>query len=421
MAETESSKVSMIQILREISSKIPVTLSGVDKQIFIGKELLGKLPEQHILGLQRLFNLFLREMRKRSASDIDIGGWGSNGKIWMRIQGVKKPIDELGTYSTTQMDILIQSLLMERQKKLLYEKRNLDFSYTMRDEDEGLLRYRSDTYFESNCLALNMRAINKKVYAYKNFEFHENVTKMLSLDHTKEGLILVTGITGSGKSTTLDSIIDLNNNTVEGHIVIIAAPIEFVHHSNKCLMRHREVGRDTMSFKSGTVEALRQDPDIIMIGEMRDPDTIMSGLEAADSGHKVLSTLHTSSAIESIARIVGEVPSEEQERVRTRLADTLKCVISQKLLPGLKGERVLAKEILLMTPSIKAAILNNNIGEIYQMIGQGQKLGMTTIEQDLARLFLQRKISLSSAINFANNKRRLEQILKIAKERGNYA
>ncbi|MEJ2053840.1 MAG: ATPase, T2SS/T4P/T4SS family, partial [Calditrichaceae bacterium] len=151
-------------------------------------------------------------------------------------------------------------------------------------------------------------------------------------------------------------------------------------------------------------------------GEMRDPDTIMAALEVADSGHKVFSTLHTSSAVESIDRIVAEVPTGEQERVRNRLADTLRCVISQKLVPSLDGKRVLAKEILLMTPSVRAAILNNNIGEIYQMISQSIKDGMRTIEQDLVKLFLDKKISLSTALNYSNNKRRVEQILKLSKQ-----
>jgi twitching motility protein PilT len=169
-----------------------------------------------------------------------------------------------------------------------------------------------------------------------------------------------------------------------------------------------------MSFKQGTIEALRQDPDIIIIGEMRDPDTIMAALEVADSGHKVLSTLHTSSAIESIDRIIGEVPPIEQERVRNRLADILRCVISQKLVPSLDGKRVLAKEVMVMTPSIRAAIKNNNTGEIYQMIAEGAEFGMITMEQDLRRLYLERKISLETAINYANNKRRMQQLLQAA-------
>jgi twitching motility protein PilT len=251
------------------------------------------------------------------------------------------------------------------------------------------------------------------VRPYKSLELHPNVTKIVSLAHTKEGLILITGITGSGKSTTLDSIMDANNHTVDGHCVVISSPIEYVHKSDRCVFRHREVGRDVMSFKEGAIQALRQDPDIIVIGEMRDPETILTSLEITDSGHKVFSTLHTSSAVESLDRIIGEVPPIEQERVRNRLADVIRMVMSQKLVPSLDGKRVLAKEIMIASPSVKAAIKNKNTGEIYQMMSESGEQGMITMEQDLKRLYLSKKISLETAINFANNKRRLQQILNL--------
>jgi len=171
------------------------------------------------------------------------------------------------------------------------------------------------------------------------------------------------------------------------------------------------VGRDVLSFKEGTIQALRQDPDIIVVGEMRDPYTIMTVLEVTDSGHKVFSTLHTSSAVESIDRIIAECPPQEQERVRLRLADTLQCVMSQKLIPGVNGKLVLAKEVMLMIPSIKAAIKNNNIDEIYQMINESGDKGMITMEQDLLGLYQQKKISLEGAVNYANNKNRMNELL----------
>jgi twitching motility protein PilT len=233
----------------------------------------------------------------------------------------------------------------------------------------------------------------------------------MSHNYIKFGLSLVTGITGSGKSTTLDSIIDAHNKYDPAHIVIISSPIEFVHTSNISFVRHREVGRDVLSFKDGITQALRQDPDIIVIGEMRDPDTILAALEVTDTGHKVFSTLHTSSAVESIDRIVAEVNPSEQERVRNRLADVLVSVVSQKLVPSIDGKVVLAKEVLLVTPSVKAAIKNNNTSEIYMMINQGGSSGMITMEQDLKRLYLNRKISLDMAVAYANNKTRIQQIL----------
>jgi twitching motility protein PilT len=351
-------------------------------------------------------------MSRINASDIDMGGFGSAGSIWYRIYGDKKPAKDLGKFTLDEANVLIQSILIERQRLFLYENRNLDLSYSIIEED-SMHRFRANVYFDLDHLALNMRAISVTIRPYKSLEFHPNVTKVLSLAHTEQGLTLVTGITGSGKSTTLDSIIDANNHTVDGHVVIIASPVEYVHRPDRCIVRHREVGRDVLSFKEGAVQALRQDPDIIVIGEMRDPDTILTALEITDSGHKVFSTLHTASAVETIDRIIGEVPPIEQDRVRIRLADTLTAVVSQKLVPSLDGKRALAKEVLVMIPSVRAAIKNNNTGEIYQMMAESADLGMTTLEQDLKRLYLQKRISLENAMVAANNKRRLQQIMNL--------
>jgi twitching motility protein PilT len=398
-------------IIKQIVSNIPETAYGVERQMLIG-DLIARQSQEEKIIIKKLFDSFLLKMFDISASDIDLGGYGAQGKIWYRIHGSKKPDPDIEPLSYDETNVLIQSILIERQRQFLYENRNLDFSYTILKEDK-MHRFRADAYFDLDQIALNMRAINAVVRPYKSFEFHPNVTKVVSLAHTKEGLCLVTGITGSGKSTTLDAIIDANNHTVDAHIVIIASPIEYVHKSDRCIVRHREVGRDVLGFKEGAIQALRQDPDIIMIGEMRDPETILVALEITDSGHKVFSTLHTSSAVESIDRIIGEVPPIEQERVRNRLADVIRCVISQKLVPSLDGKRVLAKEIMIGTPSVKAAIKNNNTGEIYQMMSESLDQGMITLEQDLRRLYLAKKISLETAINYANNKRRLQQLLNL--------
>ena len=256
-----------------------------------------------------------------------------------------------------------------------------------------------------------MRKIDEQIRPFKTLGVHPEVAKALSLKYFKYGLTLITGITGSGKSSTLDTIIDANNRTVDSHIVIIASPVELIHKPKRSVVRHREVGRDVTSFKNGAIQSLRQDPDIIVIGELRDPETIMTTLEITDSGHKTFGTLHTSSAMESIERILGEVPTEEQNRVRARLSDVLTCVISQKLIPSLDGKRVLAKEVLLVTPSVRAAIRNDNVNEIYQMLAEGSEKGMITMEQDLKRLFDEGKISKEEAINNANNKKRLYQLL----------
>jgi twitching motility protein PilT len=401
-----------IKLLQEIATTIPDTVPGMERQMLIG-DLVSKLSPAEKSALRKLMDSYLLRMSKINASDIDIGGFGAGAHIWYRIYGDKKPARELGKFTLDEFNIMIQSSLIERQRLFLYENRSLDFSYSV-IEDDKMFRFRANAYFDLDHLAMNMRAINAVIRPYKGLELHPNVTRVLSLAHTTQGLTLVTGITGSGKSTTLDSIIDANNHTVDGHVIIIASPVEYVHRPDRCIIRHREVGRDVLSFKEGAVQCLRQDPDIIVIGEMRDPDTIMTALEITDSGHKVFSTLHTASAVETIDRIIGEVPPIEQERVRLRLADTLACIMSQKLVPSLDGKLLMAKEVLLMIPSVRAAIKNNNTGEIYQMMAESGDIGMITLEQDLKRLYVQKKISMETAMVAANNKRRFQQLMNLS-------
>lgn len=397
----------MIQPLR---AQIPRNVVGLERHKVIG-EIIESQPENLRIQLRELLEYYLDCMNNNEASDIDLGGNGCVGKVWYRIHGAKRPWDESPEYSLLETDFLCHNILMPQQREYLLQHRNLDFSYSLESENQLPQRFRADMYFEMEHLALNMRKIENEIRPFSGLDLHPEVAKALSLKYLKYGLTLVTGITGSGKSSTLDTIIDANNQSVDSHIVIIASPVELVHRPKKSIVRHREVGRDVVSFKAGTIEALRQDPDIIVIGELRDPETIMTALEVTDSGHKTFSTLHTASAVESLDRIIGEVPPVEQERVRNRLADVLTCVVSQKLVPSLDGKRVLAKEVLLSTPAVKAAIRNNNTGEIYQMIHEGSSQGMQTLEQDLARLYKQEKIALEEAVGSANNKKRLKDLL----------
>ncbi|MEA2103817.1 MAG: ATPase, T2SS/T4P/T4SS family [Candidatus Cloacimonadota bacterium] len=357
--------------------------------------------------------VLLEKMRLLNASDIDIGGSNSDSKIWFRIHGIKSPNYDLPQFSDDEITCLLLSILSEQQKKILYEKKNIDFSVGLQfPGDEKMSRFRGDVYFESNLLVANFRRINQELFPISSLEFPEMIIKRLNLTNEKSGLILITGITGSGKSTTLDSIVNMNNETNKAHIVIISNPIEYIHKSKKCIIRHREVGTDVLSFREGTIQALRQDPDIVVVGEMRDAETIATVLEVTDSGHKVFSTLHTSSSVESIHRIIAEFPPKEQTRIRFRLADTLKLVISQKLIPTLDGKLTMAKEILSVTNSVKAAIKNNNISEIFQMLSEGKKHGMFTLQQDLFRLVKKGKISSKIAMDYSNNKKLMLQLLK---------
>lgn len=399
--------------LNRLVHQIPKIMFGQERLEFIAK-MLTEQSEEVRQTLKKKLDSFLNRMYPKEASDIDIGGAGCDGKIWYRVYGVKKPDLELRTYTLDEIDLLILNILTKKDQEFLFKNRYVDFSYTIQKNDSRS-RFRASAYFELNHLGLNMRLILNQILPFKNLGLDNEVAKLLSLKYVKHGLVLITGITGSGKSCTLDTIIDANNRTTNAHIVIISNPVEYVHDSQKCIVRHREVGRDVLSFKDGTIQSLRQDPDIIVLGEVRDPDTIATVLEVADSGHKIFTTLHTSSATESIDRILGETPPAEQTRIRERLADVLICVISQKLIPSLDGKLILAKEILVATAAVKTAIRNNHTDEIYQLIYQSSHQGMITMEQDLVKLIRSEKISYQEAYNHANNKKRFEDLIRYYK------
>ncbi|MEO1023886.1 MAG: ATPase, T2SS/T4P/T4SS family, partial [Bacteroidota bacterium] len=357
--ETAKQTINVLSTVQTLVDEMPKSAYGIEMHMRIG-DVIDSKSEEFRIQLRKEFEKYLLAMVKKEASDIDIGGPGCGGKVWYRIFGDKTPHSKTERIPVPITDFMLHNIILPSQRDTLLAYRNLDFSYSLTLPDGNLQRFRADLYFDMEHLALNMRRIDNQIRPFKGLGVHSDIAKALSLKYLKYGLTLITGITGSGKSSTLDTIIDANNRTVDSHIVVIASPVELIHKPIRSVVRHREVGRDVLSFKDGAVQSLRQDPDIIVIGELRDPETIMTALEITDSGHKTFGTLHTSSAIESIERILGEVPGEEQNRVRARLADVLTCVISQKLVPSMDGKRVLAKEVLLVNASVRAAIRNDN-------------------------------------------------------------
>ncbi len=399
-----------LSFLSEMQVALPEYLTGTARFQNINKMITFNASWKNE-AYENLRNL-LKHMRKIEASDIDFGGPGSNGKIWYRVYGTKTFSDDVPQYTEDEITAIILSVLIEDQKVILFNNKNIDFSLgIVLEGKERASRFRGDVYYESNVLVANFRRINEELFTIDSLNFPEIIEKRFNLKYEKSGLFMITGITGSGKSCTLDSIVDMNNHDNHAHIIIIGNPIEFVHVSDKCLLRHRELGEDVLSFQEGTIQALRQDPDIIVVGEMRDPGTIATVLEATDSGHKVFSTLHTSSAVDSLHRIVAEFPPLEQERIRYRLADVLKVIVSQKLVPDKQGKLLMVKEILSVDASIQAAIRNKNIGEIYQMVTEGSKKGMITLEQDLFKNYKNGKITKETAMNYANNKKRMTHLI----------
>ena len=334
-----------------ICSGIPAVFHGMERIVHISNKV-AELDQTEIARLQAVVEYFMRYMLKKGASDLDMGGPACNGSIWLRIDGRKRKHPELGHYTQDQTNVLLLSLLTDTQRIDLFGAYSLDHSRQLQAGADGgtWYRFRTSMYFDNEHLGFNIRAISNNLRPLDSLGFHPTIKEGLMFDHVRDGLTLITGVTGSGKSTTLDSIVDENNQRVDGHIVVIAKPLEYIHLSKRSIVRHREVGKDVATFHQGVVQALRQDPDIIVIGEMRDPQTISAAIEVTDSGHKVFSTLHTSSAVESIARIVGEYDKAEQERIRNRLADVLRCIVSQKLLPKIGGGSCACKRSPLGNP-----------------------------------------------------------------------
>jgi twitching motility protein PilT len=409
---TSAAPIDLPVTLRALAQQAPAELDGPGRIRWYAEQA-PSLPAADRDAARAEFAALARRMVDLNASDLDLGGPAANEGIWYRVDGRKEALPDAGRLSMDEADGLLVVLLAPHQLERLLSHFAVDFGYSLSvDEDGADRRFRTTVYFDQGHLALSMRMLAWTPRPLRSLGFHPLIERGFLFRYVRDGLTLFTGVTGSGKSTTLDAIVDANNEDVEGHVLIVAQPLEYIHTSKKCIIRHREVGTDVDSFVDGMVQGLRQDPDIVVVGEMRDPETISTAMEMADTGHKVFSTLHTGSAIETIDRIVAEYPTDEQDRVRHRLADVLRCVVSQKLLPAVGGGRVLAKEVLWMTPSARAAIKNGNVGEIYQMIWQGTDQGMTTLEQDLTRLVRNGDITLDVAMSYANNKRRLMQLLK---------
>ena len=398
-------------VCETIEDTIPATLSEAGRIQFLFDQILDLSDDMRLMMRLHMHQLAIH-MIHAGASDMDAGGPASNDLVWYRIDGMKKPCKELGSIPAEQMDVLILSLLTEGQVNQLIKDYSVDFSYSISGEETSRpRRFRASVYFDEENLAVNLRVVRDEIRPLDSLGFHPAVQNGLLFSNVRDGLTLIAGATGVGKTTTLDAIIDANNRTVHGHIVVIGDPIEFRHTSDQCIVRHREVGRGVASYKDGIVQALHQDPDMIVIGEMIDPATISAALDATDSGHRVFSTIHSRSAVDSIERIIAEYPAVEQDRVRSRLADVLNGIVAQKLCPGKGGGRVLAKEVLWVTPSVRAAIKNNNLSEIYQMMWEGTQAGMHTMEQDLHRLFRKGLINADVAMSYANNKKRMRQML----------
>jgi len=326
----------------------------------------------------------LEEMIEKDASDLHLVA-GERPKL--RVDGdiVSAASEEVLTPKDTLS--LAYSVLTENQKKRFETENELDFSFGI----QNLARFRGNVFKQRGCVSVVIRQIPFTVKTFNELGL-PNVVAQLA--ERPRGLVLVTGPTGSGKSTTLAAMIDKINKELKGHIITVEDPIEFIHRHQSCLVNQREVGTDTNSFQAALKYALRQDPDVVLIGEMRDLETIQAALTIAETGHLAFATLHTNSAAESINRIIDVFPSHQQSQVRTQLAFVLEGVLTQTLLQRAKGRgRVMAAEIMVCTPAIRALIRDDKVHQIESSMQAGKKYGMQTLNDALYQLYMGREVT----------------------------
>lgn len=336
----------------------------------------------------------LDEMVERSASDLHITS-GQRPKL--RIDGSLTNSVAEQTLSPKDTLQLTYSILTENQKKRFETEDELDFSFGI----QNLARFRANAFRQKGCVALAIRQVPFKISTFEELGVPAVIQKFAE---RPRGLVLVTGPTGSGKSTTLASILDKINKERRGHILTIEDPIEFVHTHQGCMVNQREVGADTKAFSQALKYALRQDPDVILVGEMRDLETIQAALTISETGHLCLATLHTNSAAESINRIIDVFPSHQQSQVRAQLAFVLEGVVTQTLLPRARGRgRVVACEVMVCTPAIRACIRDDKVHQIYSIMQASKKHGMQTMNDALYQVYMQREVTLEDCLKSSSD------------------
>ena len=346
----------------------------------------------------------LQELVERNGSDLHILA-GSPPRIRVDGRLINVGAEPLDGEDTQR---LVYSILDNEQVARFERELEIDLSFGI----SGLGRFRTNVYMQRGTVAAAMRVVPWEIWRIEDLGLPVKLVKEIC--DKPRGLVLVTGATGSGKSTTLASMIDYINSTRNQHIVTIEDPIEFVHRHKGCLITQREVGTDTRGFHNALRSVLRQDPDVVLIGEMRDKETIETALTLSETGHLTFATLHTSDSVQTINRIVDVFPSYQQQQVRTQLSFVLQAIICQQLLPHASGRgRMLAAEIMIATPAIRSLIRDDKAHQIYSVIQTSGKLGMRTANQSLAELVKAHKITKEDAISHSTDPEELKRLLNI--------
>ena len=346
----------------------------------------------------------LKRMTDAGGSDLHLT---TNSAPQIRVHGHLSPLSEFPALTPADTKRLAYSVLTDAQKHRFEENLELDFSFGLK----GMSRFRANLFNQKGAVGAVFRAIP---YEIKSFEALGLPPVVQDMCKKPRGLVLVTGPTGSGKSTTLAAMIDKINIERHDHILSIEDPIEFLHNHKNCVVNQREVAADTHSFGSALRTALRQDPDVVLVGEMRDLETIEMALRIAETGHLTFATLHTNSAYSTINRIIDVFPSAQQAQVRTQLSLVLEGIMCQALLPKASGDgRAMALEILVPNPAIRNLIREDKIHQIYSMMQTGQdKFGMQTFNQALASLYHKKTITLEAAMNRTSNADELKELIE---------
>jgi twitching motility protein PilT len=304
----------------------------------------------------------------------------SGGPAYVRVDGDLSPVSA-DPIPAAEVEAMLMQVATSRAKKLYESAGECDFSFQAGE----VARFRVNAYRQRQKLCLSVRYISTQIPTLQ--DLHLPVATLKKIADNNRGLVLITGITGSGKSSTLAAMIDYINENRAEHVLTIEDPVEFVHRDKKAIVTQREIGEDTRAYADGLKMAMRQDPDVIMIGEMRDLETTSAAITAALTGHLVFATLHTIDAVQTIARIVDLYPPHQQPLVRIQLAESLRAIVSQRLLQSTKGGRVPAVEIMINTPHVRKQIEENKSAEILQALHKGQFYGMLTFNQSLVKLF----------------------------------
>jgi len=344
----------------------------------------------------------LQILVERGGSDLHLTT-GTNPQI--RIAGKLVPLSQFEPLTPQDTQRLAYSVLNEAQKQKFEEESELDLSFGI----QGLARFRCNVYRQRGAVGAAIRLVPYKIRSFDELGLPKVVEEMAE---RPKGLVLVTGPTGSGKSTTLAAMVDKINNERSEHIVTIEDPIEFVHPHKKCVVNQREVFADTHSFKNALKSILRQDPDVVLVGEMRDLETIAAAITIAETGHLTLGTLHTNSCAQTINRIIDVFPTTQQAQVRAQLSLVLEGVFSQTLIPKIGGGRTMAMELMVVTPAIRNLIREEKVHQIYSAIQSGAKYGMQTMNQSLAELIRRRQISRDDGMNRSTLPEELAQLLQ---------